>query len=191
MALGLVWLVAALVVVAVALGAWVRMQGRLALRAAAARPLAPGESPRLVSLVRGLAGDLGLGMPQLWVFEAGGPNAFVCYSSGPCVAVSPAVLESFSRTELEAVVAHCLVRVAGRRLRRQQLAIALGRTDHAGAHIKDEDVAAANLTRYPPALAGALRKCEPQRGRFSPLYLVGEASGHPVAEERAAELLDL
>ena len=191
MASGLVWLGGALVAVAVVVGVWVMMQGRLALRAARARPLAPGESPRLVSLVRGISGDLGLAMPQLWVAEAGGPNAFVCYSSGPCVAVSPAVLESFSRTELEAVVAHCLVRVAGRRLRRQQLAIAFGRSHDAGAHVIEEDVAAANVTRYPPALASALRRCEPERGRFAPLYLVSEAPGHPAAEERAAELLDL
>lgn len=184
--------VAAVLVAVAALWIWVAVQGRLALRAAGARPLNPGESPRLVSLVRGVSSDLGVDIPALWVVDGGGPNAFVCNAGGPSVAVSRGLLETFSRTELEAVVAHCLIRLARRRPRRLQLLIAVGLTGRVDeSEIDEDDAAAARQTRYPPALAAALRGCEPVAGRFAPLYSVSDAPELPSAEDRARALLDL
>jgi Zn-dependent protease with chaperone function len=180
-----------LVVAALAAVGWVTLQGRLALRDAGARPLVPGRSPRLVSLVRGLSEDVGVEMPSLWTFDSGRINAFVCHSIGPCVAVSDGALDTFSRTELEAIVAHCLARVQRRQARAQQFAIAMGRPADAARHIEEDDVAAANLTRYPPALAAALRKSDPVGGRFSALYFAGEGPEMPSVEQRAEALLDL
>jgi hypothetical protein len=171
---------------------WIALQGRLALRAAGARPLKPGESPRLVSLARGLSSDLGNDIPALWVIERGAANALVCHAAGPSMAVSSSLLESCSRTELEAVVAHCLTRLARRRPRSLQLLIAVGQTHRFdGTEVTEDDVAAARLTRYPPALAAALTKSAPVGGRYAALYLVGEGPGLPSADERARALLDL
>lgn len=187
----LVATIISLLVVALALAAWVSLQGRFALRAARARPLVPGRSPRLVSLVRGLSADLGLELPALWTFDSSAANAFVCHSTGPCLAVSDGALEAFSRTELEAVVAHCLVRIHNGRARAQQFAIAFRRPGDAARHIEEDDVAAAGVTRYPPALAAALRKSEPMGGRFAALYFAAEGPSLPTVEQRAQALLDL
>lgn len=172
---------------------WVRAQGRLALATAGARRIEPAERPRLANVAAGIASDLGIARPELWLIERGGPNALVCRSRQTVLAVTASLLDSFSRTELEAVVAHCLVRLAQGQVDATQLSLSLGpfgrsRPRRVGTH---EDVAAAALTRYPPALAQAVSKARPARGRYGPLWFAAEGPSHLAAAGRATALLDL
>lgn len=155
-----------------------RVHARRALKEAGARHLRDGEQPRFRNLAEGLAARASSGAPDLWLLTAGGPNAIGCRFDRPVVAVSESLLDLFTRTEIEAVVAHCLVRnrTAGRK----------------GALVGyDDDVRAAALTRYPPALASAVQKAEPYRGRYGAFYFVAEGSTHRAVTERAEALLDL
>jgi hypothetical protein len=160
------------------LGLSAKRTAKRALRDSGARPLREGEFPRFTNIVEGLAGTLHTGAVDTYVIEGGGPNAFVCRIERPALALRVSLLETYTRTELEAVIAHCLVRsdTAGRKGSRVGFA---------------DDVRAAALTRYPPALAAALRKADPYRGRFPGYYLVADAPTHRPVEERAVALLDL
>jgi heat shock protein HtpX len=61
----------------------------------------------LVSSVRKLAEEAGIGMPEVAIFE-GTPNAFAtgAFKNAALVAVSSGLLESMSREEVEAVLGH-------------------------------------------------------------------------------------
>jgi hypothetical protein len=106
--------------------------------------------------------------------------------------VTRSLLDSYTRTELEAVVAHCLLRLARSSLRREGLAAALGPLARSLCPVvgTPEDVRAVALTRYPPALAAAIRKATPARqgGLF---YFVARPPWHEDPEARAAVLDDL
>lgn len=165
-------------------GIWSRIalpsksQARRALREAGARRLQEGEHPRFRNLADGLAASGSYGSPDLWMIEQGGPNALSCRLERPVVALTQSLLQTFTRTEIEAVVAHCLVRnrVAGKR------GVKVG---------YDDDVRAAALTRYPPALVAALRKAESYTGRYAGFYLVADGPTHRSVDDRIAALLDL
>jgi hypothetical protein len=151
---------------------------RMALKEADARPVAGSEQPRLHNIAAGLAERLGLGPVDIYVISGGGPNALAGRTERPCVAVTKSLLETYARTELEAVVAHCLVRhrEAGRK------GVRVGYSD---------DVRAVALTRYPPALAAALRKAKPNRGRFASSYMVADGPSHRDTPGRIEALADL
>lgn len=162
--------------------AWVglppRIQARRALREAGARRLQTGEWPRFRNLADGLAERASSPPPDLWVIEDGGLNALSCRLERPVVAVTQSLLDGYTRTEIEAVVAHCLVRnrVAGRK----------------GVRVGyDDDVRAAAMTRYPPALVAVLRKADAYEGRYAGFYMVADGPSHRPVEERVAALLDL
>jgi hypothetical protein len=152
--------------------------GRRALKDAGARRLRDDEHPRFRNIGEGVADRLGVGVVDLWVMDEGGPNALCCKLEHPTIAARRSLLESYARTELEAVVAHCLVRYrdAGQR------GALVGYAD---------DVRAAALTRYPPALAAAIEKAEPYVGRFASFYLVADGPSHRPTEERVSALRDL
>lgn len=154
-----------------------RLQGPAALRSVGAEPLRDGEGDRLRNVVAGLAERLELPAPRLYLYE-GAANAFVIRSGGGAVAIERSFVDALARTEVEAVAAHCLVRLGS--------ATRLG--DPVGY---DDDVKVAALTRFPPALASALAKAEPERGRFAPLYLAAEHPSHRLVAERIAALEDL
>ncbi|HEX2049909.1 MAG TPA: hypothetical protein VHJ34_04655, partial [Actinomycetota bacterium] len=183
----------ALVAYALAAAAWVALQGRVALRAAGAVPLPAGAAPRLENVAAGLAADLGAPAPRLYRAPGAGANALSCWAGGPALVVTDGLLERYTRTEIEAVVAHCLVRLERRRQRRAALATALGRAGRAVAPVTggEDDGRAAALTRYPPALAVAIAKAEPRGGRFAPLWLVGDGARGPSPAARADALEDL
>lgn len=184
------------------LGAWV-------IRSVGAQALEDGREPRLANLAAGLARDLDAEPPQLYLVASGGPNALVVRSSGSAVAITQSLLEVYTRTELEAVIAHCLVRLRDRRrMRRMGLAVALGRPARPplGRPARpfrspalgnpepvglEDDLAAVSVTGYPPALASAILKAEPASGRFAPLWFVGTDPSRPAPERRVAELSDL
>lgn len=151
---------------------------RRALKEAGALPVAGSDVPRLHNIASGLGERLGIGSADLYVIENGGPNALTGRTDHPVVAVTRSLLEGYARTELEAVVAHCLVRhrEAGRR------GVFIGYSD---------DVRASALTRYPPALAAAIEKAHAYKGRYATFYLVADGPSHRSPKERIEALGDL
>jgi hypothetical protein len=172
-------------------GLWIALQGRRALRALGAARIEPAAAPRLVNIVTGLARDLGMHPPGLWLVVGAGPNALVVRAPAACLCVTPALLESFTRTELEATVAHCLVRLQRSGLWRESAAAAFGAGVAGGGIVgADDDVRAAAVTRYPPALAAAVSKAEPV-GRFEPFWFYAEGPWHEPRSARLRALADL
>jgi len=172
---------------------WLRAQGARVLRSVGAREGRPDEIARLENLVQGLTGDLDIATPDLLVTDEPGPNALVAKRSGHIVVVTADLARDFSRTELEAVLAHCLVRIATDQVGTAQVGLALGPL---GAGLRGvtgtpEDVATAGLTRYPPALASAIEKCKPRGGRFAALWFVADGPTHAPTDRRIADLRDL
>lgn len=178
-----------------------RLWGAWVLRSVGAQALEGGREPRLSNLAAGLARDLGIEPPRLWVIPSGGPNALVVRVSGSAVATTRSLLEAYTRTELEAVVAHCLVRLRDRRrMRTTGLTVALGLPARAARSPAErslepeglaDDLATVSVTGYPPALASAISKAEPVSGRFAPLWFVGVGPSQLAPERRVAELADL
>lgn len=191
---GLLWSLAAglvtLVVLVAVVVAVVFARTRSVLRSAGARLLGGDDGKRLVNLVEGLATANRLPLPGLWVIERGGPNAVVAWAHGPQMAVTRSLLDSYTRTELEAVVAHCLVRLGSGEARRVAYRCALGLRGEPGS-VKTVDGNAVAITRYPPGLIGAIFKAEPVGGAFSALWLVGAGATHPDIADRCSWLADL
>ncbi len=78
-----------------------------------------GDSPDptaqwLVSVVERYARTLGLGMPEVGIFESPAPNAFATGASrnSALVAVSTGLLQRMNRQEIEAVIGHEMTHVA-------------------------------------------------------------------------------
>jgi hypothetical protein len=185
------WLGVALGVVIIAAHAGTR--SRAALRRSGAKRISGDSQPRLASLVAGLARDLDIKPPATWMYDGAGPNALVCRAGGGAIAVSSAAISVLNRTELEALVAHCLARLATGATRAATVA-SMGRlvAMYLGAIVTTvDDARCAALTRYPPAVGGALQKCDPQSGRFAPFYVVGAGPSHAPVNDRIAALTDL
>ncbi|HEX2241337.1 MAG TPA: hypothetical protein VHJ82_09385, partial [Actinomycetota bacterium] len=184
--------VAVAIAAAVGLAAWVIVQGRLALRRLGARP-AGSDFLRASHLLTELAKDLGVPVPRLWVASAEQPNALLCRAGGPSVLLTSALVEEYTRTELEAVLVHCLCRCNAKDLTHAQIASAFGGLGVrlAPAVGEDDDVMAASVTRYPPALASAIRKAVPMQPRWSPFWFVAERAPHRPVADRIALLADL
>jgi hypothetical protein len=168
-------------------------QGRRALRGARARPVAEDSSPRVENVFRGIEERLDGTGARLYVFASPDPEAFVCHAGAPTVAVSQELVDTFSRTEMEAVLAHCLLRLRSGGARRAELAchlrwLAAAAGTVVGPH---EDVAAVALTRYPPALVSALERSAEAGGGRAPLYMVARHPCHAPREDRIAVLADL
>lgn len=75
---------------------------------------ANGNEQWLVSTVRGLATQAGIGMPEVGVFDSPEPNAFATGArrDAALVAVSSGLLQSMNRSEVEAVLGHEITHVA-------------------------------------------------------------------------------
>jgi hypothetical protein len=170
---------------------WVSAQGHRALVALGATRLDEASAPRLASLVRGVAADLGMPPPVVWLVAEGGPNAFMCRARGAHhLAVTRALLEGYTRTEQEAVAAHCLLRLRRGGPWRERLAVVLGRLGPGPVVTFADDVRAAALTRYPPALISAVAKAAPA-DRFAAFWFVADPPSHEPADARIAQLQDL
>lgn len=156
-------------------------RGRMALRAAHAARLPAGAHPRLRKLVHGLASDLGVEAPELWTLPQREPNALAVRRPRPSIGVSAGLIETYTRTELEAVVASCLMRLKGRPRERGSGPVSETELDRR----------AASLTRYPPALAAAIAKAKPATGPYAPFWFVAEQEGGTEPSARIAELLEL
>lgn len=190
------WWVAAVLIVLWAIKTWLDASGRdpVMLRRLGARALAAHEAPRLRNIAEGVARDLKVPAPSLYVLPGGGPNAFV-RSTGPggLIAITQALLDTYTRTELEAVVAHCLLRIRSESFVYSNLAarwsdLGAGLAPRVGA---GDDIAACALTRYPPALAGALAKADGKVKLYTPLWFASEAPSHQPTAERIAAISQL
>jgi hypothetical protein len=191
-----VWWIAVLL-----LGLWLgktiaeaRWRDPVMLRRLGARPLPAGDAQRLENIVTGLSADLGVAAPDLYLMDRPGPNALVASGGrNGILAVTPSMLEGFTRTELEAVVAHSLLRMRSKTFVYSNLAarwsdLGAGLAPRVGA---SDDVRACALTRFPPALAAAIEKCDARIERYAPLWFASEAPSHEPAAARIALLKDL
>ncbi|HEX2057494.1 MAG TPA: hypothetical protein VHI71_03915 [Actinomycetota bacterium] len=167
--------------------------GRGMLRRERAAPVKPGDSPRLENIVGGLAEKTGLPEPQLWLIDDPSPNALVCFTRRPAIAMTSGLVDGYTRTELEAVAAHCFVRLAATSTPLARTMLALSYVSPAfGVPVGDvDDVRAAAITRYPPALANAVTKAVPRRGRGAAFWFVADDAMHVPPAERSKALLDL
>lgn len=172
---------------------WVLDAPRRCLASVGATPLDAARYPRPSNIVDGLAARLGIPAPELYVLAAPGPNALTSSRHGGAIALTQSLLDGYSRTELEAVLAHCLVRLRRGAVQRATTRLALGPTgrlliEPVGT---PDDVAAAAVTRYPPALAAAISKAEPRGGKYAPLWFV--PAGRPALDpaSRVEALSDL
>jgi hypothetical protein len=155
--------------------------------------LREGEQPRFEHLTQGIASDLGVQMPTLWVIADGGPNAAVFTSRGPAMAATRSLLDNYTRTELEAVITHCLLRFANKEVGTAMLANAAWPFGHQLAPKVgyEDDVQTAAVTKFPPALAAAIEKAQPGSGRYSGLWFVATGPTHRPAAERVEALNSL
>ena len=171
--------------------AWLWVQPRWVLSRAAARPLAEGEHPRLANVALGLARDLHMLAPSIRLIEGGPPNALATYVGGPVIVISTSFLESLTRTELEAVIAHTLLRTNPGAVRVRGLRSVVGPLAGSPDPTLGEDLRTCAVTRYPPALAAAIGKAVPAGGRWSAFWFVGSGDSVATPEERTRALEDL
>lgn len=178
------------VALAAAIGGKAAGAGRAFLRRAGARPPEPSEVTRFANIVEGLAARLRAPVPRLLMCDDAAPNLAAVWARGPAILLTTGAAEQLTRTELEAMAAFALVRLASGEARRSTMLLALPapRPPVVGS---DLDTAAAAVTRYPPALASAIRRSGPRTGRDAALWIVGEPSTHVSAAERIAAIEDL
>jgi heat shock protein HtpX len=88
----------------------------IALRANGARELAPGEQPRLVSIVGLLADRAAIPMPRVYLVDRPEPNAFATGRDPKhaAIAVTTGLLEAMDERQLIGVLAHELSHVKNR-----------------------------------------------------------------------------
>src|SRR5215831_6538329 len=81
---------------------------KLALKANGARPLKPGEEPRLREIVTGLAQRAGIPTPPIYIVERPEPNAFATgrSPSHSAIAVTTGLLALMDDRQLTGVLAH-------------------------------------------------------------------------------------
>lgn len=143
-----------------------------ALRALRARPLVPGDHPRLENLVEGLCTTHGFQRPSVYVVETPAINAAsVGLTRTPAhLAVTRGALSGLDRLELEAVVARQLCEMR-RGVAFSTVLASVSRLPGAGLFTArlcarasgfdaatEIDIEAARLISFPPALAAALKK---------------------------------
>jgi heat shock protein HtpX len=173
--LGALWsLLAGLLVGAAAAVTLYLRQEAIVLSAIGARPLEPGEHPRLENLVEGLCVSNGFRRPSLHLVDDAAPNMLMVgrHPRHAALAVTSGLLESLGRVELEALIAHQLTRMRNRTTQLETtvgvivgrpLSFAPGLAAKIAGRLLDPDTSAetdvvsVSLTRYPPGLAAALR----------------------------------
>jgi hypothetical protein len=124
---------------------------------------------RLTTVMDRLAATFGVDVVSTYIVSDPGYNAaLVPTGSGFSFFVTDALMRDFELIELEGVVAHCLARHRLGLLLRESVASVSTSNDDArqvlagkGLAYRADEVAAAAI-RYPPGLAGALRKCAAQ-----------------------------
>lgn len=174
-AAGLAAGLAAVVAVGAACGVFARWAGAaLPVRSLGARAPGPDELPRLRNLVEGLCATMGVEPPEVLVVDHPGANALALARPGTssCLVVTAGLEPSLSVVELEAVLAHELVRVKLHDTVVAAAALAVtaplaGAGGRGAARVRAllgparafrADRRAAAVVRYPPGLAAALER---------------------------------
>lgn len=170
---------AALVLVA---GLWavlvvVRARGAAArvLSSTGAHRLDPGSSPRWENVVDAMGVTSGVSDPELWVIDRPEANALaVADRSRAALVATRGLIDALGPVELEAVAANLLGRVKDGSARYGTVTVGLlgpflGRMEPAGKLVADglgdqrsvhSDLAAVDMTRFPPGLAAAWTRIE-------------------------------
>jgi heat shock protein HtpX len=140
---------------------------RRVLRALGGHPADPARDARALNLIEGLSFTAGLRQPALLVLDSEGLNVAVAgrVASSAVVVATSSLLAELTRIELEGVLAAALVEIRGGELGPATVVASLpglGRrlVSSAGGRDAATDLAAANLTRFPPGLASALDKMD-------------------------------
>lgn len=143
------------------------------LRSVGGRPIGPDEYPQLHNLIEGLCLTGGVRPPDLRVLESAAMNAMiVADEDDSTLVVTSGLLEGLDRIELEGVLANLLARRRDGSARYATMVTAMyGNTGVSGGArlllegLGDQrsiraDLAAIDMTLYPPGLAAALEKME-------------------------------
>lgn len=156
----------------------------LATRLIGARAADALGQPRVHNLLDRLCPSAGVTRPELWVLESAVPNsAMLATGAGRArLVVTTALVASLSRVELEAVLAHELMHLRSGDAIPATLAMAAAwpapeRIREPAAWEAGADLAAVELTRYPPGLAAALEAIEAS-ARVPLAGLAGRLSAH-------------
>lgn len=152
-----------------ALPVWLfaRKAAVLVRRSIGGRPATVGEFPRLHNVVEGLCLTNGIDTPDLYVLDSPSGNAAVVGNRRTAsIIVTTGATDMLALVELEALLAHALVRCRGGRLADETLGALFARVFGArlvqarfgdsDCHVR-ADLAAAELTRYPPGMQRALQ----------------------------------
>ncbi len=147
-----------------------RAEGTLR-RGLGVRPALAGEFPRLHNTVDGLCLTHGIQRPDVYVLDSPAGNALAMAGrDSASIVLTTGAADRLTLVELEALVAHLLVRCAGDGLRGETTAVALGRFPSLGGvglgrgaagggrdRMVQTDFEGADLTRFPPGMQEALR----------------------------------
>lgn len=136
-----------------------------------AAPVDPQQHPRLANLLEGLGATSGVTDPTVLLVRSDAMNAMVAVSGERVdVVLTSALVERLGRLELEGVLANLLGRVKDGSARYATTVLAvLGHSGRArrllSQHLGEQravmsDLAAVDLTRYPPGLIAALSAME-------------------------------
>lgn len=106
----------ALILALVMNGAAYFFSDKIALMASGAKPLSKNKAPKIYKIVEGLAKDMKMPMPKLYITKASQANAFATGRSPnhASVAVTKGLLDILSDKEIKAVLAHELGHVKNR-----------------------------------------------------------------------------
>ena len=132
-------------------------------------PLAPGSRPRLENVLEGLCMTGGVSDPTVHLVDSPAMNAMVVADSEHAdLVLTTGLVDGLGRLELEGVVANLLGRVRDGSARYGTTVVALLGTSRAAARrlaaglgeqrSVHSDLAAVDMTRYPPGLISALAR---------------------------------
>jgi len=170
-----------------------------------ATPLVPGSRPRLENLLEGLCVTGGVGQPEVLLIDSDAMNALVAADrDGTTLVLTRGLVDGLGRIELEGAVANLLGRQRDGSARYATLVTALFGSSGRGARLLvsglgeqrsvRSDMAAVDMTRYPPGLIAALARMESTGtvvpgapGRSIPLWLAPPVAGSGALDESLAE----
>jgi heat shock protein HtpX len=169
-----------------------------------ARALVPGSQPRVENLLEGLCVTGGVGQPEVLLIDSDAMNGLVAADrEGTTLVLTRGLVEGLGRIELEGAVANLLGRQRDGSARYATLVTALFGSSGRGARLLvsglgeqravRSDLAAVDMTRYPPGLIAALARMESVgtvvRGapeRSIPLWLAPPVAGSDALDANLA-----
>lgn len=174
-----------------------------------AAPLEPGRHPRLENLLEGLCTTSGVTDPSVALVRSDAMNALVAAGRDRTrIVLTTGLVQDLGRLELEGVLANLLGRVKDGSARYTTTVLALfGTSARAGAllgeHLGEQrsvlsDLAAVDLTRYPPGLVAAFLAMDERGTELStvppltrPLWIATAAPSQGGAESVGDQPLSL